>query len=85
MDKQSIKYLSQYMKITDEIKNKITKHCRRYGISEEVCAFYSDIEDFYSDWCDNLGYTRTEAKQIHHGGIGEFQTFSNGNIIRYVI
>lgn len=85
MDKQSIKYLSQYMVIDEKIKNKITAHCRRYGIPEKVCAWYSDMDDFFTDWCDDCGYTRTEARNIYHGGIGEFQTFSNGNIIRYEI
>ena len=85
MDKGSLEYLNQYMKVTDEIKNKIARHCNRYGIKEEICAWYSDMEDFFSDWCDNCGYTRTQARKIYHGGIGEFQTFANGNIIRYAL
>ena len=85
MNQRSLDYLSQYMKVTDEVKNKITTHCNRYGISDKICAWYSDMEDFFSDWCDDCGYTRTQARAIYHGGNGEFQTFSNGNIIRYEI
>ena len=83
--KNSIEYLSKYMKVTDDIIRKIKAHCSRYNITTEVCAWYSDMEDFFSDWCDNCGYTRTEARKIYHGGQGEFQTFPNGNIIRYEI
>ncbi len=85
MDNHSMEYLSQFMRLTPDILGKITSHCKRYGIKEEMCAWYSDLEDFFYDWCDGCGYNRTEARHIYHGGIGEFQTFPNGNIIRYVI
>ena len=72
------------MTISEIVKDKINKHCKRYGINDEICAWYSDLEDFFSDWC-KIGYTRTEARKIYHGGKGEFMTFSNGNIIRFTI
>ena len=72
MDKHSIDYLSTYIKLTDKIKQKIESHARRYNIKAEICAWYSDWEDFCSDWCDDCGYTRTEARKLYHGGIGEF-------------
>ena len=86
MDKYSIDYLNGYIKLTDIIKRKIEKHARRYGIKAEICAWYSDWEDFCSDWCDDCGYTRTEARKLYHGGIGEFMKLPDGNgIVRFVI
>ena len=41
---------------------------------------------FCSDWCNEYGYTRTEARKIYHGGIGEFMKLPEGNgIIRFAI
>lgn len=86
MDKQSIDYLSRYIKITDKIKQKIEKHAQRYNIRAEICAWYLDWEDFCSDWCDDCGYTRTEARKLLHGGIGEFMYLPDGyGIVRFVL
>lgn len=86
MDKKSEEYLSQYIKLTNKIKQKIESHANRYNIRVEICAWYSGWEDFCSDWCDGCGYTRTEARKLYHGGIGEFMNLPNGNgIIRFVI
>lgn len=84
MMKASIDYISQYMEINDEVIDKIVRHCNRYGLQPDICAWYADLEDFFSDWCV-IGYTKTEARKLYHGGKGEFQTFANGNIIRYVM
>lgn len=84
MDKQSLEYLSQYMEITPAIQAKITQHCKKYGIQEDICAWYENYSDFQLDW-SHAGYTAMEMRKLYHGGIGEFQTFPNGNIIRYVI
>ena len=86
MDKQSIEYLSKYINLTEEIKQKIEKHAQRYNIEAKICAWYADWNDFCTDWCDDCGYTKEEAKQILHGGIGEFMTLSDRcGIIRFVI
>lgn len=86
MDQESEKYLASHMKITPALLVKIAKHCKRYGIKNEICAYYKDWEDFCSDWCsDNIGYTRTEARKLLHGGKGEFVIFKTGEIIRFVI
>lgn len=79
MDKKSEEYLSQYIKLTNKIKQKIESHANRYNIRAEICAWYSGWEDFCSDWCDGCGYTRTEARKLYHGGIGEFMNLPNGN------
>ena len=43
----------------------------------EICAHYTDMEDFFSDWTA-LGYSRTEARKLMHGGIGEFMKLPAG-------
>ena len=61
---------------------------KRNCAGTEMCIRdrYSDWEDFCSDWCDGCGYTRTEARKLYHGGIGEFVNLPNGNgIVRFVI
>lgn len=78
MDKKSEEYLRQYIKLTDTIKQKIEAHAARYHIKAEICAWYSDWEDFCSDWCDICGYSRTEARKLYHGGIGEFMKLPEG-------
>lgn len=86
MDEKSRSYLKNYIKLTQETENKIIKHAKRYGIKAEICAWYSDWEDFCSDWCDNIGYTRTQARTLFHGGKGEFMTLPNNlGIVRFVI
>lgn len=86
MDQKSIKYLSGYITVTDDLKKKIKKHAARYNIVPAICAWYSDWEDFCSDWCDNLGYTKTEARKILHGGIGEFMKLPKDlGIVRFVL
>lgn len=55
----------------------IGKHAMRYQIPCEICAHYTDMEDFFSDWTA-LGYSRTEARKLMHGGIGEFMKLPAG-------
>lgn len=64
MDKKSEEYLRQYIKLTDTIKQKIEAHAARYHIKAEICAWYSDWEDFCSDWCDICGYSRTAVQYV---------------------
>lgn len=87
MDRDSITYLSGYIKVTEEIKQKIEKHAKRYGIKAEICAWYQDWKDFCSDWCSpNIGYTKTKARKLLHGGVGEFMYLPNElGIVRFVI
>lgn len=86
MDKKSEEYLRQYIKLTDTIKQKIEVHAAGYHIKAEICAWYSDWEDFCSYWCDICGYSRTEARKLYHGGIGEFMKLPEGNgIVRFAI
>jgi hypothetical protein len=86
MDEKSRKYLEQYMKIDETTEKKINNHIKRYSLNGHICAYYSDYEDFCSDWCDDIGYTRTQARKLLHGGIGEFMYIPNSTaIIRFEI
>lgn len=79
-------YLSQYIKFDETIEKAINNHKKRYSECGEVCAWYADWEDFCSDWCDECGYTRTQARELLHGGKGEFMELPNCNgIIRFVL
>lgn len=87
MDKESIAYLNGYINVTEEIRQKIERHAKRYGIKAEICAWYQDYKDFCSDWCsESIGYTKTEARKLLHGGIGEFMYLPNElGIVRFAI
>ena len=83
---ESKKYLERYITVSDLILTKICRHAKRYQISEEICAWYADWEDFCSDWCKNLGYTRTEARKILRGGNGEFMKLpEEKGIVRFAL
>ncbi len=81
---KSVDYLTQYMEVTDEHIDAIIAHCAKYKIKPEVCAWYKDMDDFYSDWT-RIGYTKETAKRLYDDCKEEFQTLDNGNIIRYAI
>lgn len=78
-------YPEMYPALDEEKTKKVIKHCKRYNIEPNVCAYYEDWEDFCSDWCDDIGYTRTDARELLHGGKGEFQIFKNWGILRFSI
>ena len=80
-DKQYIEKMSS-TKLDEGIINKIEKHMNRYKV-DGICAYYFDWEDFCSDWCEDIGYTRTQARKKLHGGEGEFQIIDGFGIIRY--
>lgn len=69
------------------------KHMLRYCLYDketkkpsEICAWYQDWEDFCSDWCGHLGYTRTEARKLLNGKKGEFMVLPEGlGIIRFAL
>ena len=85
LSEDSRKYLSRYIELTDDILLAIGKHAMRYQIPCEICAHYTDMEDFFSDWC-SIGYSRTEARKLMHGGHGEFMKLPDGlGYIRFVI
>lgn len=86
MDEKNRRYLSQYIRINDDVERKIKKHAKRWNLNGEICAWYADWEDFCDDWCDGCGYTRTQARKLLHGGKGEFMKLPYGmGIVRFTI
>lgn len=72
-------------RLTEKQKQKLIFHCNKYNINPEICAYYDNMEDFYSDWVDEVGYSKDEAKSlliVNDGG--EFKKFGNGLIVRLV-
>ena len=85
LSENSKKYLSQYIELSDKTVLAIGKHAMRYALHTDICAYYKDMEDFFSDWC-SIGYSRTEARKLMHGGHGEFMKLPDGlGYIRFVI
>lgn len=85
LSENSKKYLSQYIELSDQTILAIGKHAMRYALHTDICAYYKDMEDFFSDWC-SIGYSRTEARKLMHGGHGEFMKLPDGlGYIRFVI
>ena len=87
LNEESKKYVENYIgrKLTSQELNSIQKHCKKYNTSS-ICAWYEDWEDFCSDWCsDDIGFTRSEARKLLHGGEGEFQKINTIGILRFEI
>ena len=71
VSEKSKEYLSRYITLTEDLLLAIGKHAMRYVLKSDICAYYTDLEDFFSDWT-GIGYTRTEARVLLHSGTGEF-------------
>ena len=85
VSERSKRYLSQYIHLTDKITLAIEKHATKYDIHGDICAYYKDLEDFFTEWC-SIGYTRTEARKLMHGGYGEFMKLpDNLGYIRFAV
>lgn len=72
-------------RLTEKQKKTLLIHCNKHGINPEICAWYDNMEDFYSDWVNEVGYLKADAKNllvVNDGG--EFKKFRNGSIIRLV-
>ena len=73
-------------RLTEGQKKVVIRHCNRYEVNPDICAWYDDWEDFCSDWCSSeIGYTKTQARELLHGGVGEFCIFNNGEIVRFTM
>ena len=73
-------------RLTEDQKRLLVEHSNKYQINPEICAWYDNMEDFYSDWCNinDLNFTKEEARSRFVDGKekGEFKVFSNGEIVR---
>lgn len=85
MKKYEKKDIDDYLdNLTEEQTIQLLTHCNRFDIKPDICAWYTDLEDLFEEF-SNYGYSRTEARKIFHGGLGEFKKFKNGEIVRLVI
>lgn len=71
-------------RLTEEQKLTVVEHANNFELEPNICAWYDDMEDFYSDWCGELGYTQEEADSLFCENDGEFLQFNNDTIIRFV-
>jgi len=72
-------------RLTDEQKDIVLEHCKENSIKPIICAWYDDMDDFYSDWCDEVGYSKEYADALYSHGSdsGEFLSFSDKAIVRF--
>lgn len=90
LKKYKISDIDDYMnRLTDKQKEKVIEHCNKYDIYPDICAWYDDMDDFYTDWIyDNKIFkTKDEADDRYEYGIdiGEFLKFEDGQIVRFSI
>lgn len=85
---EDIAYVERYRKkpLSEKEKLRIGIHKKRYVLKDaEICAWYENWDDFCSDWC-GIGYTRKQAKELLHGGKGEFMVLPDSEeIIRFAL
>jgi hypothetical protein len=56
------------------------------NIKPNICAWYEDMDDFYSDWCGELNYSLEDADSLLNDESGEFLKFENSVlIVRFAI
>jgi hypothetical protein len=82
----TIRDISDYrVRLTNEQRVQLMKHCNKFQIAPEICAWYEDLDDFFSDWCDYMKMTKTEARKKLSPINKEFCKFKTGEIVRLVI
>lgn len=61
-------------------------HCDKYDIAPDICAWYDDMDDFYTDWIydNNICADEEEADKRFKTGCeeGEFLLLDDGQIVR---
>ncbi len=72
-------------RLTPEQKEILIKHSNTTQVPPVICAWYDDLNDFYSDWCDEIGYSKKEANAKLKDSFNEFIIFSDNSIIRLVV
>ena len=86
---RSMVYLNHCNPLNENVIQKIKKHIKEYKLTDQICAWYENMTDFYSDWCDKYNgyYSKEEAREIYDEGIcdGEFQRIKGYGILRYVV
>jgi hypothetical protein len=76
--------ISDYQdRLSEEQIEIVLTHCNKEDIEPTICAWYEDLQDFYSDWVENINYSEEEADELLD--TTEFITFDNGSIIRFAL
>lgn len=86
IDNESIKYLEQYIYVSEQVEKCIENHAQNHGFEPKICAWYEDMEDFYDDWVLGVGYSTKDADLLYDKGIesGEFLWLPNGlGLVRF--
>ena len=75
-------------RLTENQAQLLIEHCNKYQIKPEICAWYDNMKDFYSDWCNinDLNFTKEDARSrfVESKETGEFKVFASGEIVRLV-
>jgi hypothetical protein len=71
-------------RLSEADKESLIGHCNKWGIFPNICAWYDDMDDFYSDWMEYIGYSKLEADDLLNtdNTQGEFLIFTDGRIVR---
>ena len=81
----SIQYLAAIVGMNTHIIEEMEQHTTSHDIEPYVTAYYKDYEDFRHEWCNQLGYSESEASKILNADSGEFQIIDDFGIIRYAL
>ena len=71
-------------RLTESNKKLLIRHCNKHNITPVICAWYDNMQDFYSDWVDDLGYSKSQARELLSNNRDEFKIFSNKEIVRLI-
>lgn len=84
-------YLAEHIddyqsRLSEEDKTLLLAHCNEWDIAPVICAWYDDMDDFLSDWVEEVGYTEEAAKNLlnPNNTQGEFKVFPDGRMLRLV-
>lgn len=72
--------------IPEEVYGVILAHMQARKVNL-ICAWYKDMNDFYSDWCNpnDCAYSKEEADSLLRMNPREFQIIEGFGILRYVV
>ena len=80
----NISQIDDYQKrLLEKEKEIVIQHCNKYNIAPVIYAWYEDIEDFYSDWVEEVGYSKEKADSLLLDNPEEFLIFPDKKIIRF--
>lgn len=69
-------------RLTEEDKKHLLNHCNEFEIAPVICAWYDNLDDFFEDWVDHVGYTKETSALMLANNRDEFKQFKDGRIVR---